>query len=81
MPDSKGACQKILRGFGHTGLKIDAIWQPDPQAVVPTGRVFALTHPVYCGPNDWRRRARTVVFTFEDEGVYTHEIEGWIVSD
>lgn len=79
LPEGKAACQKILRQFGHKALKIESIEQPDRSAAVPTGRVYALTQPVYVGPNNWRRQARTVIFCFDVDGVTTTEVEGWVV--
>ncbi len=79
LPETKGACQKILRQFGHTGLKIESIEQPNPRASAPTGRVFALSQPIYSGPGRWRRKACTIVFSFNADGVQTEEVDGWVI--
>lgn len=79
LPSTKAETQKLLRRFGYTGLKIDAIVQPEPRGDVQEARVYALTGNILQADRRFVRQAVTIVFTFTDDEVRAEQLDGWVV--
>jgi hypothetical protein len=87
LPRDKAQVQKMLRRYGHKGLKIESIEPPrGHKDGTATARVYALTQPklTEVAPERFEmlRAAVTVVFVYDpDEGVYTRAHVGWVVDE
>lgn len=81
IPRTKAEGQQILRRFGYTGLKIDAIQDRDLQDGDHEVRIYALTGMKLFEDNTMRRQARTVIILIGQKTVEASDFSGWIVDD
>jgi hypothetical protein len=79
-PQNKASGQALLRRFGFTGLKIDAIEEPRVVDGETQVRIYALTAPILQGDGQMRRKAKTVVLRFLKDDVVASDENGWQVG-
>lgn len=72
MPRNRSEAQMVMRRFGITGLKVDAIQD---------NRIFCLTREMLHEDNTMRRQARTVILEEDGDDMRAVYLYGWVVHD
>lgn len=80
VPRTKADCQRVLRQFGYTCLKINTIEEPEYNGGGVETRIYALTSPVLHEDGEMRRSAKTIVLRITQDVVTASARDGWVVE-